>query len=135
MLVLLIVTYLQARKEKKSTEYVTEYMNFSIYLGWISVASIANVSIWLTQIGVDYEGVLASILTIVVIAVAVVLGLVFVFKQNNPWYALVILWASYGIYMARSVDVSNGAESVKIGALIAVIILAIGIVYKRLAIR
>jgi len=130
ILVGLIYTYLQARASESSAKYYTEYVNFSIYLGWISVASIANVAIYLTQVGVGYEGTIAAILTIVTILVALMLGLFFIFKQGNPWYAMVILWASIGIYLARTVDVSAGAELVKFAAIANIAILTVGLIYK-----
>jgi hypothetical protein len=131
----LIYCYLQSRTTAASKEYYTEYVNFSIYLGWISVASIANVAIYLTQIGVGYDGTMAAVLTLVTILVAVLLGLFFIYKQGNPWYAMVILWASIGIYLARNADMSAGADMVKIGAIAALVILFGGLVYKNVMAR
>lgn len=128
----LLYCYLQARTVKTSAKYYTEYVNFSIYLGWISVATIANVAIYLTQIGIGYEGAIAAVLTLITILVAVLLGLFFIYKQSNPWYAMVILWASIGIYLARNVDTSAGADMVKVGAIAAIVILSCGLVYKSL---
>jgi hypothetical protein len=133
LLVFLIATYWQSRKPKYTSEFLTEYVNFSIYLGWISVATIANSAIYITAMGVRYDGTLAAILTLAVLAVAVLLGLFFLFKQHNPWYTLVILWASVGIYLARSADLSDGAGSVKIGAIGAVIILVSALAYHRIS--
>jgi len=131
LLGLLIATYTQSRTKAYSNRYFTEYVNFSIYLGWISVASIANSAIYLSQIGVSSEGNLAAILTIVTITVAVLLGLFFLFKQNNPWYVLVIIWASFGIYLARSVDSTAGASLVKVAAIAAMVIMSLALAYRR----
>lgn len=131
----LIYCYLQSRTSERSNKYYTEYVNFSIYLGWISVASIANVAIYITQMGVGYDGNKAAIFTLATILVAVSLGLFFIYKQGNPWYAIVILWASIGIYLARNVDVSAGADMVKVGAIAAIVILFGGLVYKYVIAR
>ena len=143
LLLFLIATYWQSTRPKYNSEYVTEFMNFSIYLGWISVATIANTAIFLTTVGVAPYGQTAAILTVVIIAVALVLALYFILGQNNLWYALVILWASYGIYAARDQVIfqANGAEVpegtglVKMTALIGVFIVFAGLVYYRIISR
>ena len=143
LLFFLIATYFQSTRPKYNTEYVTEYMNFSIYLGWISVATIANTAIFLTTTGVSPYGQLAGILTMIVIAVAIGLALYFILGQSNLWYALVILWASYGIYAARDQDIfmangsaiPEGTALVKMTAIIGVFIVFAGLVYYRIISR
>ena len=140
LLIFLLGSYWQARRPKYRSEYITEFINFSVYLGWISVASIANTTIFLTSIGVANQGSLATILTLLVIAVAVGLALYFILKQQNVWYALVIFWASYGIYAARETElrmsssqaVPDGTGTVKIAAIAAAFIIFAGLVYFRI---
>ena len=143
LLLFLIATYWQSTRPKYNSEYVTEYMNFSIYLGWISVATIANTAIFLTTRGVEAYGQTAGILSVVVIAVAIALALYFILGQSNLWYALVILWASYGIYAARDriifeangAAVPEGTALVKMAALVGVFIIFAGLVYYRIISR
>ena len=140
LLFFLLATYWQSTRPKYNTEYITEYINFSIYLGWISVATIANVAIFLTARGVPAYGQTAGLLTVVVIAVAIGLAFYFILGQSNLWYPLVILWASYGIYAARDLEIldANGAVVpegtglVKIAALAGVFIVFAGLVYYRI---
>lgn len=78
------------------------YPFFSIYLGWITVATIANVTTVLVDLGWRGGAIGESIWTIVMIAIAIGMGLYFlIFKRNFP-YTLVIVWALYGIYLKRS---------------------------------
>lgn len=78
------------------------YPFFSIYLGWITVATIANVTTVLVDLGWQGGVMGESSWTIVMIAIAIGMGLYFlVFKRNFP-YTLVIVWALYGIYLKRS---------------------------------
>lgn len=69
----------------------------SIYLGWISVATVANISVFLYSINWNGLGIGADIWTIIVMLVATALGLYFLFKENNISYAAVIAWALLGI--------------------------------------
>jgi hypothetical protein len=123
LLALLIYTYRQSKTSGLTYSYVTEYVTFSIYLGWISVATIANAAIYLTQNGFTFDSPLSAMITIVTILVALSLALYFLLNEENIWYPLVILWATYGIYSARAVDIAAGADLVKIGAIISMIVL------------
>jgi len=107
MLVFLIATYWQALRPKYKSEYITEYVNFSVYLGWISVATIANAGIFLTTTGVEPFGLNSALLTAGVMALVIGITLFFVLVQANVWYALVILWAYVGIYIARRDELTS----------------------------
>lgn len=87
--------------------------NFSIYAGWLSVATIANTAVCLTTIGVPSSGSIAVVLTILVLIVALLLAYFFLFNQRNFWYPLVISWALFGIYLASSGSVQEGSDMIK----------------------
>lgn len=78
---------------------------FSLYLSWISVATIANTAAFLTKLefeNVIWVSALLKIewpLTYLVIVVAAALAFVFIKKQGDYVYALVIAWALFGIAM------------------------------------
>jgi hypothetical protein len=80
----------------------------SVYLGWISVATIANVTTLFITLGID-GGSLAPELTAMMIIIATILGLLFVWLRGDWPYALVILWALYGIYSKR-IGLPDGAD-------------------------
>jgi hypothetical protein len=77
---------------------ITLQLPFTVYFGWISIATIANVTAVL--VGYQWEALGISeelwTLTILVVGILVALSQVFYFKQIA--YVLVILWAYYGIY-------------------------------------
>jgi len=68
----------------------------SIYLGWISVATIANTTIVLYSLGWTGEGI-APALTILLLLVATVLGVLMLARHRDVAYALVLVWAFIGI--------------------------------------
>ncbi len=72
----------------------------SIYLGWISVATIANTSITLVSQGVD-GGALAVPITLAVVIVAAALGLAATLSRRDAPYALVVGWGLVGVATAR----------------------------------
>jgi hypothetical protein len=78
---------------------------FSVYLGWISVATIANMSALLVNINWNMFWLSDIFWTIVVIIVAMLLALLSLYKHYNIPFALVIIWAFIGIIIKRvSID-------------------------------
>jgi hypothetical protein len=73
----------------------------SIYLGWISVAAIANTSSYFTAMQWDGFGLPASQWVIIMISVTVLLASLMIFVRKNIHFALVIAWALYGIIIKR----------------------------------
>jgi hypothetical protein len=68
----------------------------SIYLGWISVATIANTTIVLYSLGWTGEGI-APVLTILLLLVGAVLGILMLARHRDIAYALVLVWAYIGV--------------------------------------
>lgn len=105
LLISLIKIYLnleQARPEiSKNHKYVT-YPIFSIYLGWITVATIANTAAVLVHLGWQGAPLSEPAWTIIMISVAIAMGLYFSLMKKDVFYTLVIIWALYGIFLKRS---------------------------------
>lgn len=70
---------------------------FSIYFGWITVATVANISVFLVSLNWNGFGISEVIWTIIVLLVAAAIGLIRAFKDSNICYALVLVWAYSGI--------------------------------------
>lgn len=83
----------------QNIEYILAKLPFSIYFGWITVASIANVSVWLVSIGWDGFGVREGIWTVGILLVAAAIGLVASIRNNDVAYLLVLVWAFCGILL------------------------------------
>jgi tryptophan-rich sensory protein len=73
------------------------YATFSIYAGWISVALIANITIWIVKedfsIFMNHE----YFWFFTILAVSFFIGLFMVIKEKNFYYGAVFLWAYLGI--------------------------------------
>ena len=74
---------------------------FAIYAGWVTVASIANVSSYLVKIKWDGFGLTENTWTIIMVCVAVLLNLYVMWKRNMREFALVGAWALVGIGVAN----------------------------------
>lgn len=72
---------------------------FAIYFGWVTVATIANISSLLVQQGLgDGFGLTAESWTVVILVVAVLIGSATALVNASPAYSMVLVWAFWGIY-------------------------------------
>ncbi|MHA2182097.1 MAG: hypothetical protein ACXAAH_11820 [Promethearchaeota archaeon] len=124
----LIMIYLRldvGRVEVSGREKWFVYSPFSIYLGWITVATIANVSAVLVNTGIDSFGSLAELLTVVVISVAVLITVAILYLRKDYAYSLVVLWAIFGIFLKQL----GSNLTITITAIISIILIAACIIY------
>ena len=86
------------KMEKKSlVEKFFIYIPFSIYFGWISVAAIANVTVFLVSVGWNGFGISDFVWTSVVLLIGLLIGTLRMLKDKNVAYGLVLVWAYLGI--------------------------------------
>jgi hypothetical protein len=74
---------------------------FVIYSGWVTVASIANVSAYLVKIGWDGFGISPITWSLIMIVIATLLNLIITWKRNMREFALVGAWALIAIGVAN----------------------------------
>lgn len=70
---------------------------FGLYLGWISVATVANITAWLVSRNWDGSGLSEKIWTEIMMVVAILLAALAVYSWRNIPYALAVIWALLGI--------------------------------------
>jgi hypothetical protein len=72
---------------------------FSVYLGWITVATIANVTIMLVKLGIPGSSQSSVVLTALILTIGLVIALLWVVRTKDIAYGFVIIWAYIGIVM------------------------------------
>jgi len=111
-----------------TTERLCVHIPFSVYLGWITVATIANITAFLVFVNWDGFGISQLNWTTIIIAVATLLTILMLTLRKDIAFSLVVLWAFFGIWMKRTtlpntpIDV-NVATTISI----AIIFIAIGL--------
>ncbi|MBC8767441.1 tryptophan-rich sensory protein [Arenibacter sp. BSSL-BM3] len=70
-----------------------------LYSGWITVATIANIALYLTKIGWDGAFLTEVQWTMVLIVIATLINLVIIYKRNMREFAAVGVWALFAIYI------------------------------------
>lgn len=85
---------------------ILDRLPFSIYLGWISVATIANISYVLVYLQWDRFGISDEVWTIIMLAIATLLATWFHYANRDRVYPFVFIWAFIGIGI-RNVEASS----------------------------
>lgn len=98
---------------------------FSLYLGWITVATIANVTDVLYSLNWSGWGLAPQTWAVIMLAVAVVVAALMAFVKRDVVYLAVLVWAFAGIAVKF-----QGANPVYLAALIAAVLVALLGVYS-----
>ena len=89
---------------------------FSLYLGWISVASVINIIIGLRQLGWQAAEGVSVTLTLGLIFIVVTLGLIMSRVFRDMLFPLVVAWALVAIWVVRLREVPELGWAALIGA-------------------
>jgi hypothetical protein len=130
LLISLISIYIRlgtGRQGINISEKIFVNIPFSVYLGWITIATIANVAAFLVKTNWNGFGLSEQLWTVMIVAVGVLITLATVFSRNDIFYCLVVIWALVGIILKRSADNSMPDQSVIISSIIGIAIITIAI--------
>jgi len=75
---------------------------FSVYFGWITVATVANITTWLVSIKWSGFDVSEPVWAVVILAVAATIGTVTMLRNRDVAYGLVLIWAFIGILIKHT---------------------------------
>lgn len=105
LLGLLIASYLRLNVNRSFVQHI-EYWSvdvlFSVYLGWITVATVANITDWLYFVEWNRFGISAQIWAVIMLGVASLLGLAMALTRRDVGYLTVLVWAFIGIAVKQS---------------------------------
>jgi hypothetical protein len=93
---------------------------FGVYLGWVCIATIANVTALLVNSNWTGFGASQEIWTIIMIAIGALLVSLTIYRINNPFIGLSVIWAFTGIIIKRQDDY----RSIVITAFVAIVIVS-----------
>jgi len=85
-----------------NAERWTTHIPFRIYLGWATVATIANVTILLYDLGWRGAPLTAELWAVILLVIGSAIGLFFALRLRDAAYTLVLVWAFVGIYVKQS---------------------------------
>ncbi len=126
LLALLIATYLRlgiGRVSVAAGEKWSVQVPFSIYLGWITVATVANVTDVLDYLRWDGFGLADEVWMLIILAAVFVIASLVSLTRRDIAYILVILWALVGIAVKHSAVALVSSASLATAALLVIVLL------------
>jgi translocator protein len=134
LLVSLILIYIRLDIGKTKVdlrEKLAIHVPFSTYLGWITIASIANVAVVLVSINWNGWGISPETWAILIVIVAILITMLVLATRRDIAYSLVIIWALVGISVGNNAT-QNITTLTQVGALIVFVALVVAIVVTKL---
>ena len=102
LICLIRTNQLTSQVQLTAKEKIFIRLPFSVYFGWITVATIANATTLFVHYGWKGFGISESIWAVLVIIIGMLIGSVTLFKNRDIAYGLVLIWAYLGIYLKHS---------------------------------
>lgn len=105
LLGLLIASYLRLNMNRVTVTRAERWsvdIPFSIYLGWITVATVANVTDWLYLVEWNGFGIPAQLWAVIMLAVASLLGVLMTLTRWDAAYLFVLVWSFVGIAVKQT---------------------------------
>ncbi len=132
LLISLIVIYLRlgvGRQTVPPGERWLVHLPFSIYVGWVTVATIANITAFLDTVNWNGFGIAPEIWTIIMLVVATVVGGLMAYTRREVAYLLVLIWAFVGIGVEQA-DTALVANAAYVAAAIVAFFVILVIIRK-----
>jgi len=105
---------------------------FGIYLGWICIATIANVTALLVTYGWGGFGISEETWTIIMIIVGTLVVALAIWRLDNPFIGFAVVWAFVGIMIKRQSDVRSIFITAAVAMVLVALVLVIAFFRKRL---
>ncbi|MEZ5072387.1 MAG: family 16 glycoside hydrolase [Bacteroidales bacterium] len=99
---------------------------FGVYLGWICIATIANVTAVLVHAGWNGFGLSQESWTILMIATGTLIVAATILRIDNPYIGLAVMWAFLGIILKRNDDY----RSIVLAAVAGILLVAAATAFK-----
>lgn len=104
LMLVLLIGLIKIADTLRSNELTAEERKFisipfSVYFGWITVATIANVTVFLVSINWGGFGIAEFIWTSIILLIGATIGILRMNKDKSVAYGLVLVWAYLGILL------------------------------------
>jgi translocator protein len=98
------------------------WVPFSLYMGWITVATIVNLTVVLYAAGWQDTGTLGAALASLLFVVAAVIAATIARRFNDPAYALVVVWALVAVAIKHAAVMLVATTAWVVAAVVALVV-------------
>jgi hypothetical protein len=111
-------------------EQMLVHLPFSVYLGWITVATIANTAALLISIQWGAFGLSPQIWTVAVVSAAIFIALAMAFRRHDVFFCMVVDWALLGILLKRLADATAPDQSIEVAVVVGMVLVSAAIIVQ-----
>ncbi len=129
LITLIVINTIISHLALTKTEELWIALPFTVYFGWITVATIANVTVLLVSLGWDGFGLAEEFWTSVILLVGAGIGILRMQNDRRLAYGLVLIWAYSGI-LFKHLTFFAGKYPFVIGAVLLCILAFTGFVVR-----
>ena len=108
---------------------------FSVYLGWITVATIANITTLLVSAQFTGFSIPEPVWTVAVLVVGVAIGLAWAFRTKDKAYLITLIWAYTGILIKHTSQEGFASQYMMVivatGLALAAFVVCLGLFFKQ----
>jgi len=127
----LLIIYLRlniGKSEARKAEKYFVHLPFSVYLGWITIATIANVTALLVNTNWNAWGLGQQFWAVAVIIVGIAIALSVLFTRKDIYYCLVVDWALLGILLKRLSVTTVPDQNVVVVTIVGLLLITGGVI-------
>ena len=99
---LIWINQLTKKETLRAKEKIFVRLPFSVYFGWITVATIANATAFLVSIHWNGFGIPEPVWAVLILIVGTFIGAATIIRNRDFAYGLVLIWAYVGIYIKHT---------------------------------
>lgn len=130
LLILLIIIAVTIFKEHIGLyDYIFIKAPFSLFFGWVTIATIANITTLFVSLGWNGFGLSEQFWTIIVLILGLVIGLFVILRLRDIGYGIVYHWAYIGILVRHLRDLNGAYIGVIVTLIISLVLLAASVIY------
>ena len=118
------------RSDSSRSEKYLVHLPFSVYLGWITIATIANATALLVDLGWNRFELSEQFWTVAVIIIGIAISLAILFYRKDIFYCLVVNWALLGILIKRLTVDAVPAQSIITVVIIGLVGISLGVILQ-----
>lgn len=122
LILLITINNITKNSDLSLKDYLFIRLPFSIYMGWITVATIANITAFLVKVGFKGLGISEVIWTIAIIIVGLIITSLTIIRNRDLAYGLAVIWAYIGIYIKH---ISNSGWNAEYSSIIFTVVASI----------
>lgn len=130
-LIVIFSLFYRLRNSLSTTHRYFFQVPFSLYFGWISIATIVNISAFLVSLQLPVFNNSPELFAIIMLIVGAALGLYILFAKKDYIYTSVIVWAYIAIWVQHA-DVPAVMNTAKFAAIAMIAAIAIHFIADRI---